>query len=119
MRTLGEIIEAGKSGNLVTHEECYWSMLSLEALGVFDMMSLMRRYEEASKGIMSKLRIELDWRERCRRVQTAYETDPKEWMGPNHDPSNPEVQSCRRVSLKIADQAMKGELPNQRKEDDG
>jgi hypothetical protein len=32
MRTLYEIIEDAKAGNMPTHEECYWAMLCFNAL---------------------------------------------------------------------------------------
>jgi hypothetical protein len=49
MRTLGEIITSAKDGKKPSYDECYWSMLALDALHHFDhhaLLDLMSRYRE-------------------------------------------------------------------------
>lgn len=96
MRTLGEIIESAKDGQMPTHEECYWAILS----------DLANRPNKIFGP-------EWYWKESFNRRKRAYEKDPKTYVGPNNDPANPDYQKRREIALKICDKAMKGELPNQ------
>ncbi len=100
MRTLFEIIDSAKSGQKPAYEECYWAMLALVALHTFDSMSLSRLVEHPnSKFITPKSEFEESWR----RAKTALNKSPKEWVGPNNDPANPDYQKMRNIGLKIID----------------
>ncbi len=109
MRNLGDIIEAAKDGQMPTHEECYWAMLALHSLAWFGKNDLLQiAYDERPKLFLTPQR-------RCdesvKRWGLAYKKDPKEWVGPSFDPSNPEYQRERAVHKKIADKFLKKENP--------
>ncbi len=106
MRTLFEIVEGAKDGNKPTHDECYWAMLALDALCHFDKMALMGIYEAAKENKSSlKMRAEMEYPESFNRSKKAHAKSPQEWVGPNHDPSNPECQRMRNLAFKVAEKA--------------
>lgn len=98
MRKLSEIIESAKSGDMPTHDECYWAMLALDGLGAFDRMAL-RKLADTKRASSPKL----EWSESFGRIKRALDQDPKVWIGPNNDPSNPEYQRQRKIFKKLAD----------------
>jgi len=110
MRTLGDIIEDAKSGSMPTHEECYWAMLAVESLHSFAALRVLKM--TAGEPVKEVVRREYG-RSSWSMSKSALKADPKKWLGPNHDPSNPEVQRFRSMSLKLMDKALAGELPNQ------
>lgn len=99
MRTLFEIIESAKSGQMPTHEECYWAMLALSALHVFDHMDLIRFAGRGDK--INPMFVKWHAEESVRRYNIALNKSPKDYVGPNDDPSNPDVQARRKIELKI------------------
>ena len=102
MRTLFEIIDSAKSGQMPTHEECYWAMLALSALHFFDHNDLIKFAGREEKSGGSKF-IGAKWfaEESVRRFQIALNKSPKDYVGPNDDPSNPDVQARRKIGLKV------------------
>jgi hypothetical protein len=105
MRTLFEIIDGAKSGEMPTHEECYWAMLALSALQHFDHMSLMRLAEKEEKQEKKPLfGADFSHQESHRRLRIALNKSPKEYVGPNDDPSNPDVQSRRQIFLNVLEE---------------
>lgn len=106
MRNLSEIIETAKDGEMPSHEECYWAMLALDALGFFDHRALSDLANRPNK-IFGP---DHYWKESFNRRKRAYLKDPQTYVGPNNDPSNPDYQKMRTVALKIYDKALKGEL---------
>ena len=103
MKTLGEIIESAKDGIKPDHEECYWAMLALEALSVFDSRSLQRLASGEPTKFMTA-----DWhfKESWNRWKRALAKSPKEWVGPNNDPANPGYQKMRSIGKKIFDKVI-------------
>jgi len=100
MRILFEIIDSAKGGQKPSHEECYWAMLALDALHTFDSMSLHRLVEYPNfKFITPEYEFEESWK----RAKIALNKSPKEWVGPNNDPANPDYQKMRKIGLKILD----------------
>jgi hypothetical protein len=93
MQTLLEIIETAKNGEMPSHEECFWAMLALDALHSFDHRSLRNL---ATKHISTP---QLEWEASFWRIKRALEKDPETWVGPNNDPSNPDYQKMRAVSV--------------------
>lgn len=91
MRTLHEIIEAIKSNQETTHEECLYSVLVLEALWGFDSRTVMRHLE-----IPEFMR-----NESFRRAKFCLNKSPQEWLGWDHDPKNPVYQKTRERNIKI------------------
>jgi hypothetical protein len=95
MRTLYEIIEAAKDGEMPSQEECYWAMLALDSLGTFDRSAIRSIASDLPKP--SKFKIELEYKTSFDRIKRALNTDPRKWIGPNYNPSNPEYQKTRQL----------------------
>jgi hypothetical protein len=103
MRTLFEIIDSAKSGEMPTHEECYWAMLAFSALHFFDHHDLekLARHEKETGKANNLLGAMFYSEESLRRFQVALNKSPKDYMGKADDPSNPDVQARRKIGLKI------------------
>jgi hypothetical protein len=105
MRTLFEIVDGAKDGNMPTHEECYWAMLALSALHYFDHSNLRTLcFKETTNPIINKLKAE----ESFKRFQAALNKSPKEWVGWNNDPANLEYQRMRKIGANILNKVSKG-----------
>ncbi|MEN6440518.1 MAG: hypothetical protein ABFD97_18240 [Syntrophobacter sp.] len=112
MRTLFEIIESAKDGNKPNHEECYWSMLALEALSTFDSIALRRLADGKERKFMTA---EWQHKESWNRWKRALGVSPRHWVGPNNDPESPDYQRMRSISKKLFYKVMKeldAESPN-------
>lgn len=92
MRTLGEILEAAKSGQRPSPDECYWSLLALEALATFDSAAWVRLVEGHGSAMTA-------YEEQFALWKRALAADPQVWVGPNNDPANPAVQRRRKMAL--------------------
>jgi len=103
MRTLFAIIEAAKSGDRPTHDECYWAMLALDALHTFDSMALQRLADNPSKIRTPEWEYKGSWE----RARKACGKNPKDWVGPNNDPANPEYQRRRQIALALFEKVIK------------
>lgn len=101
MKTLFEIIETAKDGGMPTHEECYWAMLALDALSTLDRMVFNREMlkEPATRIEFRRLHAENSHKS----WHTALNKAPKDWLGPEHDPSNAENQRVRKIHKRIYD----------------
>lgn len=99
MRTLSEIIESAKEGTMPTHEECYWAMLTYESMLNIDHRQL-REVLMTEKPIPESFR-KIKAENSFNMYKNALNKPPKDWMGPNNDPSNPEYQKRRQISIKI------------------
>jgi hypothetical protein len=51
----------------------------------------------------------------CTMYGKALNKSPKEYLGWNNDPENPEYQKFHAMGSKLVDKALRGELPNQKK----
>lgn len=99
MRTLYEIVESAKDGQMPSHEECYWAMLALDAMLIIDHTSLrdiLTRDKELSP-LFKKMKAENSHN----MFRNALNKSPKDWLGPNHDPSNPECQRMRKIAFGV------------------
>ncbi len=106
MRTLGEIITAAKDGEKPSYDELLYALVALEALFTFDHSFVVELPYKPSHQKHPEL-----WSEESfNRVKRAMEKPPKDWLGWNNDPANPEYQKRRKVALAIWDKATKGEL---------
>lgn len=100
MRTLIEIIELIKDGGEPTREELYYSVLALEALNTFDSMDFRKILEKPNNKFLTP---EYLANEQFNRNKKASSKSPKEWVGWNNDPHNPEYQKMRRFHKKLID----------------
>jgi len=101
MRTLLEIIEAAKDGEKPTHDECYWAMLALDALSTFDQKTIRDLAADPPSAVVKVFGRAHVHEESFKRMKTALNTDPQKWVGPNHDPSNPDVQKRRALAKAV------------------
>jgi hypothetical protein len=104
MRTLFEIVEGAKDGHKPTHDECYYAMLALDGLRMFDHMELMTLRESAEKRSLA-LRVQTAYAESFRRSKTAFEVAPQAWLG-RQVPDNPDYQRERDLAFKVARKAI-------------
>ena len=101
MRTLYEIIESTKDGDMTTHEECYWAMLALESMLNIDHRNLREVLlsEKQHPEFIRKMKAENSFN----MYKGALNKSPKDWLGPNNDPANPEYQRFRSIGKKLID----------------
>lgn len=103
MRTLGNIVEAVQRNERPDYEELRYAVLALQALSTFDRMAFMKLAEterEQRKPLLTRSAV-WQWEEFFNRIKRAMEKSPKEWVGWNNDPENPEFQERRSIALKI------------------
>ncbi len=99
MRTLFEIVEAAKANQPTTHEECLYALLAYSGLSYFDSSSLQHLAFEPSRFRTPEREAE----ESHRRWKMALNKSPKDWLGWNNDPKNPDCQRFHEVALKLFD----------------
>lgn len=109
MRTLYEIINSAKDGDMPTHEECYWAMLCYEAMLFFDHKNLCDALmKKPEPEFIRKMKAENSFD----MIKKAMNKSPKDWIGWDNDPSNPEYQQRRKIGNalfeKIANQVEDG-----------
>lgn len=109
MRTLSEIIDAVKSNQPSTHEECIYALCALDSLATFDKMDLMKMGSDEQDG-KPRLWAWMRYEESFNRWKLALAKSPREWLGDNNDPLNPAYQKRRRVANRILDAALDGTL---------
>ena len=102
MRTLFEIITAAKDGQVPAQDELLYALLALDALLTFDHSFII---ELPGKPEHQK-HLELWAEESFGRVKRAMDKSPKDWLGWNNDPANPEYQRRRKIALGICERAM-------------
>lgn len=111
MRNLSEIIEDCKLNKKPSVDELRYSVIALTSLMNMANSKLLQFYKDDAKPF-NKMMIE--------NVHNAYRTalnkSPKEWLGWNNDPENPDYQRFHTLGSKLVDKALKGELPNQKKQ---
>lgn len=103
MRTLGEIIEAAKSGDRPDYDELRLAVCAMDALMTFDRQAIWKLAEAESEGKKPFLVYSSVWQrdENFGRVKRALEKSPKDYLGPNYDPDNPDVQARRKQSVAL------------------
>lgn len=96
MRTLGEIIELTRDGGRPEYDELRYALCALDALGTFDRQAFLRLANKKTNG-------EWEWNESFRRTREAFGKSPKDWVGWNNDPDNPEFLQRRAAAKRLAD----------------
>lgn len=108
MRTLGEIIEAAKSGERPDYDELRLAVCVMDALMTFDRMAIWKLAEAEQEGkkpfMVWSAVFQRD--ENFNRVKRAMEKSPRDWLGPNHDPDSLGAQARRRQSIALAERAL-------------
>ena len=100
-----DIIEAVKSNEPVDTENMIYTILALDSLLFFETQSIRtlangRRQNEKPGFIYDPLYQE---KQSFRRIKNAIEKDPKEWLGWNNDPKNPDYQYDKEMAHKVLD----------------
>lgn len=91
MKTLFEIITEIKAGQKPNYDELKYSVLALDALLYFDSKQVRDAAADYMAGKVSKIMTpEFRYNESFRRNKAAFEKNPKEYVGWNNDPENPE-----------------------------
>ena len=108
MRTLLEIIELLKDGGEPTREELYYSVLALEALNTFGERDLHKLLEHPNSKFLTP---EYLANESFNRNKNAFHKSPKEWVGWNNDPHNPERQKERAFHKRLLNKLLKKDKP--------
>lgn len=113
MRNLFEIIEECKLNGRPDYEELRYSVLVMT--GILNMVNheLIKLYVEGKmpNEIIRKMKLENGI---CTMYRKALNKSPKEYLGWNNDPENPEYQKFHTMGTKLVEMALKGELPNQK-----
>lgn len=104
MRTLLEIIEDAKDGNMPSHEECYYAMLVYSWMFNFEHRELQEllNSETEIKPFIKKLKADNSFD----MFKNALNKSPKDYIG-NDDPANPEYQRMRKLGNKLFDKILK------------
>lgn len=109
MRTLGEIIEAAKSGESPSVDELRLAVCAMDYLLTFDRMAIQKLAEGEAGQRPRFLVFSAVWQrnENFNRIKSAMEKTPREYLGNNYDPDNPEVQERRAATMKLVDGLMR------------
>ncbi|MCK9220880.1 MAG: hypothetical protein M0P47_12650 [Bacteroidales bacterium] len=114
MKTLSEIIDDCQLNNAIDNESLTYAVLALNSLSNFKSNLIYRIYEKESTDRFDKMKID----NIHKTTKSAMSKTPKEWLGWENDPQNPEYQKFHALGLKLMQKALNGELPNQKKERD-
>jgi len=100
---LSQIIEAVRNGERPDYEDLRYAICAMEALATFDSMALRKLAEAESEGKKPFMVWSAIWQmeESFRRHKTAGSKPPKEYVGWNNDPDNPEFRQRRAATLRL------------------
>lgn len=91
MRTLAEIVDDVKDGKKPDYEELRYALLAYSAISFFDREALIKNTKETPDFIF-KMRQD----DSIKRIHAALNKSPKEFVGWNNDPDNPEYLKFRK-----------------------
>jgi hypothetical protein len=100
MRTLFEILEDAKDGNMPSHEECFYAMLAVDGLRYFDAKALRDMVQNPSSPFNTPAFQE---GESVKRKKAAFDKSPQEWLGDTGDPASSKYQAIRNFGKKALD----------------
>ena len=109
MRKLSEIIEDCKLNKKPSVDELRYAVIALTSLMNMANSKLLQVYKNNTEP-RSKMVVENHYNTH----RTALNSSPKEWLGWENDPENPEYQRFHAMGVKLLEKALKGELPNQK-----
>lgn len=101
MKTLGEIIEAARSGERPEYDELRMAVCAMDLLMTFDRQAIWKLAEAESGKKKPFLVNSAIWQrdENFGRIKRAMDKPPLEYLGASYDPDSPEVQERRRMSI--------------------
>lgn len=106
--TLNEIIEAVRNGEKPEYDDLRYAVCALDALSTFDRMAFMRlsRAEREGKEKTWTASAQWQWEEHFNRHKRAGVVPPKDYVGWNNDPDNPDFLARRKASMRVMDAAL-------------
>lgn len=106
--SLGQIIEAVRSGERPGYEDLRYAICALVALSVFDSQALQRLSEAEKEGKRAFMvsSAEWQWNEHFERRKRALDKAPKAYVGWNNDPDNPEFLERRAQSVRLVEKLL-------------
>lgn len=110
MKTIGEIIEAARAGERPDYDDLRLAVCAMDALMTFDRLAIWKLAEAEQKGkkpilVWSAL-YQRD--ENFGRIKRAMAVTPLQYLGPNYNPDDPEVQARRKQSVRLYESFMPG-----------
>lgn len=109
MRNLSDIIEDCKTNGRPDYDELRYSVLVMTSILNMVNYELTKLYVEGEmpKEFIRKMKLEGGT---CIMYHTALNKSPKDYLGRNNDPENPEYQKFHAMGSKLVEKALKGEL---------
>jgi len=101
MKTLREIIEAVKDGKKPEYDELRYALLALSFLHSLDSQYILKVYQKSTDDKPFGLKFLAE--ESFNRSKRAYAIPPKEYVGDNWNPDNPDYQKQRQRYKKLID----------------
>lgn len=104
MRTLFEIIEEVKDGGKPDYDELRYALLAYQSMFVMDHNKLLNELtsEKETKPFIKKMMAQNSFD----MYKKALNKSPKEWLGPNYDPDNPDCQKFHKMAGKLFDKVI-------------
>jgi hypothetical protein len=101
MRTTYEIIELAQDGGLPEYDELLYALLAVNANAIMDKQKLFEHLlaEQPKALVFRKLLAENSHNA----VRSMLNKSPKDWLGEEYDPRNPDYQKRRKLHRKIAE----------------
>lgn len=102
-KTLAEIIESVRDGGRPDYDDLRYAICAMEAIATFDRMAFMRLAEAEKAGKKPFMTTSAQWQfeESFNRAKRAMDKPPKQYVGWNNDPDNPEFLARRKKSQRI------------------
>jgi len=104
MRTLLEIIEECKDGGKPEYEELRYALLVYNFMFNMDHKNLIEELSREKE--TAKIIREMRLKNTFDMAKNALNKSPKEYLGWNNDPENPEYQKFRQIAQKVFDKAV-------------
>jgi hypothetical protein len=103
-RTICDIVADAKEGIIPSHEECYWTMLSLSSMLYFSRRELEEIAKSMDKGknLEFTCKIHLQSEDKVHEKHTKWLlTQPKKWLGESGNPFTETNKKWRDMGRKI------------------
>lgn len=103
--TLFQIVEAVRDGARPDYEDLRYAICAMTALSTFDQQAFMclAEAEREDKKPVLVYSAQHQWEEHFRRHKSAGEMPPKEYVGWNNDPDNPDFLARRDGAKRLMD----------------